>query len=265
LELTHFWNKELWNEEAFLLPVDEVFNRNAKVLDIGCGSGIWCLDMAQKYPNCHFTGFDILANFPLDVKEPNVDFELGNILEGLPYEDNKFDLVFMRNMKSCFTQKDYNICLQEIVRVSRRWILILDSDIILINGSPLANRLRVEILDELLTKYDINLMPSSIIRKCLEDNDQLSDIYFEDKQCRIGEWGGKLGTIYWQILKWAAKNLHHSVSSLGYSEEEFNLRVDEAFNELNQYNSYDMVFRIYAQKNVERRKSFSVKKLGRSI
>jgi ubiquinone/menaquinone biosynthesis C-methylase UbiE len=100
--------------------------------------------MAQKYPNCHFTGFDILANFPPEVKEPNVDFALGNILEGLPYEDNKFDLVFMRNMKSCFTQKDYNISLQEIVRVSRRWILILDSDIILINGGPLANQLRVE-------------------------------------------------------------------------------------------------------------------------
>src|SRR5437763_16950693 len=105
-------------------------------------SGRKSLDMAKKYPNCHFTGFDILANFPLDVKEPNVDFALGNILEGLPYEDNTFDLVFMRNMKSCFTQKDYDICLQEIVRVSCRWILILDSDVILIDGGPLANQLR---------------------------------------------------------------------------------------------------------------------------
>jgi hypothetical protein len=35
LELTHFWNKELWKDNAFLLPVDEVFSRNAKVLDIG--------------------------------------------------------------------------------------------------------------------------------------------------------------------------------------------------------------------------------------
>jgi hypothetical protein len=104
------------------------------------------------------------------------------------------------------------------------------------------------------------MLPSSIIRKCLEDNDQLSNIYFEDKQCPIGEWGGKLGTVYWQILKWAAKNLYHSVSSLGYSEDEFNLRIDEAFDELNQYNSYDMVFRIYAQKNVEKRNSFSVRK-----
>ena len=49
----------------------------------------------------------------------------------------------------------------------------------------------------------------------------------------------------------------------GYSEKEFNSRVDEAFDELNQYNSYDMVFRIYAKKNVERRSSFSVKKIGR--
>lgn len=35
LELTHIWNKELWEGQSFLLPVDEVFSRNAKVLDIG--------------------------------------------------------------------------------------------------------------------------------------------------------------------------------------------------------------------------------------
>jgi hypothetical protein len=100
--------------------------------------------MARKYPNCHFTGFDILDNFPLQIKESNVDFALGNILDGLPYDDNTFDLVFMRNMKSCLGQKDYNKCLQEMVRVSSRWILILDSDIILIDGGPLANQLREE-------------------------------------------------------------------------------------------------------------------------
>ena len=100
--------------------------------------------MARKYPNCHFTGFDIVDNFPLVVKESNVDFMLGNVLEGLPYDDNTFDLVFMRNMKGCLSQKDYNICLQEIIRISRSWILILDSDIILIDGGPLANQLREE-------------------------------------------------------------------------------------------------------------------------
>jgi hypothetical protein len=35
LELTHIWNKELWEGQSFFLPVDEVFSRNAKVLDIG--------------------------------------------------------------------------------------------------------------------------------------------------------------------------------------------------------------------------------------
>ncbi|CAB4374097.1 unnamed protein product [Rhizophagus irregularis] len=261
LELTHIWNKELWEGQSFFLPVDEVFSRNAKVLDIGCGTGIWSLDMARKYPNCHFTGLDIVDNFPLELKQSNVDFALGNILEGLPYDDNTFDLVFMRNMKGCLSQKDYNKCLQEIIRVSSRWILILDSDIILIDGGPLANQLREEVLDELMKNYDINMMPSSIIRKCLEDNNQLSDIHFEDKQCPIGEWGGRLGTLYLEILKWATKNLYHSVSTL-YSEEEYNLKVDEAFEELNHYNGYDMVFRICAKKNVEKRKS--LKKIVRN-
>ncbi|CAG8606957.1 1189_t:CDS:2 [Rhizophagus irregularis] len=164
-------------------------------------------------------------------------------------------------MKGCLSQKDYNKCLQEIIRVSSRWILILDSDIILIDGGPLANQLREEVLDELMKNYDINMMPSSIIRKCLEDNNQLSDIHFEDKQCPIGEWGGRLGTLYLEILKWATKNLYHSVSTL-YSEEEYNLKVDEAFEELNHYNGYDMVFRICAKKNVEKRKS--LKKIVRN-
>ena len=99
------------------------------------------------------------------------------------------------------------------------------------------------------------MMPSSIIRKCLEDNDELSDISFEDEQCPVGKWGGEIGMIYWQILKWAVKNLYHSVSSLGYSEKEYNLLVDEAFDELNQYNAYNMIFRICAKKRMFKKKT----------
>ncbi|CAG8725820.1 3623_t:CDS:2, partial [Funneliformis caledonium] len=233
LELTHTWNKALWNEQSFALPACEVFNRNAKILDIG-------LDMAQKHPNCHFTGLDVYFPPDIDIKGENVKFTLGNILNGLPYEDNSFDLVFMRSMKGCFTNKDYNSCLQEMIRVSCRWILIIDSDIVLIDGGPLATQLRDQVLDELLTKFDISMMPSSIIRKCLESSDKLSDISFDDEQCPIGKWGGEIGMIYWQILKWSTKNIYHSVSSLGYSEEEYNLMIDEAFDELNQYHAYNM-------------------------
>ncbi|CAG8445693.1 16002_t:CDS:2 [Funneliformis mosseae] len=243
LELTHTWNKALWNEQSFALPACEVFNRNAKILDIG-------LDMAQKHPNCHFTGFDVYFPPDIDIKGENVKFTLGNILNGLPYEDNSFDLVFMRSMKGCFTNKDYNSCLQEMIRVSCRWILIIDSDIVLIDGGPLATQLRDQVLDELLTKFDISMMPSSIIRKCLESSDKLSDISFDDEQCPIGKWGGEIGMIYWQILKWSTKNIYHSVSSLGYSEEEYNLMIDEAFDELNQYHAYNMGFRICAKKKM---------------
>ncbi|KAM3413477.1 hypothetical protein BST61_g11599 [Cercospora zeina] len=43
-----------------------------RILDIGCGSGIWCLEMADKYPNAQITGMDVSPIQPTKNRPYNV-------------------------------------------------------------------------------------------------------------------------------------------------------------------------------------------------
>lgn len=46
-----------------------------RILDLGTGSGIWCIEMGDLYPSAEVTGVDLSANMPNWVP-PNVHFEV---------------------------------------------------------------------------------------------------------------------------------------------------------------------------------------------
>ncbi|KAH9081724.1 hypothetical protein EDB83DRAFT_2334409 [Lactarius deliciosus] len=70
-----------------------------RVLDLGCGVGMWTIDAARKWPDTTFVGFDLVnVQFPLNSLEPHVarriSWEHGNFLSNkLPFEDDTFDHV----------------------------------------------------------------------------------------------------------------------------------------------------------------------------
>ena len=49
-----------------------------KILDLGTGSGIWAIDMAEKYPSAIVIGVDTAAVQPILVP-PNVQFEIDDV------------------------------------------------------------------------------------------------------------------------------------------------------------------------------------------
>ena len=46
-----------------------------RILDLGTGSGIWCIEMGDLYPSAEVIGVDLSANMPNWVP-PNVHFEV---------------------------------------------------------------------------------------------------------------------------------------------------------------------------------------------
>ncbi|EKM78109.1 hypothetical protein AGABI1DRAFT_129890 [Agaricus bisporus var. burnettii JB137-S8] len=70
------------------------------VLDIGCGTGWWVMNMAQRWPNTLFVGFDILEIQPrlrdfehfLELTE-RISWVHGNFLDDFPFPDDHFDYV----------------------------------------------------------------------------------------------------------------------------------------------------------------------------
>lgn len=96
------------------------------VLDLGCGSGGWAMDIARQYPEVSVTGVDNNESLLQYVKAyarvrelENVQFQTMNILQPLDFPDASFDLVNARCLFSSFTPKDWSPLLQECKRILR--------------------------------------------------------------------------------------------------------------------------------------------------
>ncbi|CCA67628.1 hypothetical protein PIIN_01456 [Serendipita indica DSM 11827] len=83
--------------ESILRPSDEGEPRS--VLDLGCGSGIWAIEMAKEYPNASIVALD-LAPAPIDLENipPNCRFEIDDVNLGLSHYhgNSRFDIIHTR-------------------------------------------------------------------------------------------------------------------------------------------------------------------------
>jgi ubiquinone/menaquinone biosynthesis C-methylase UbiE len=93
----------------------------ARVLDVGCGSG-WATRLLSEYAiNGHVTGIDISDEMIGVAREsskafPNADFEVASA-EQLPFADNEFTHAF--SMESLYYYANIPLALEEIHRVLR--------------------------------------------------------------------------------------------------------------------------------------------------
>ncbi|EWC48813.1 hypothetical protein DRE_00118 [Drechslerella stenobrocha 248] len=68
-----------------------------KILDIGTGTGIWAIEMADAYPSAHVIGNDLSAIQPKWVP-PNASFEIDDVESVWTHDANSFDLIYCRYM-----------------------------------------------------------------------------------------------------------------------------------------------------------------------
>jgi ubiquinone/menaquinone biosynthesis C-methylase UbiE len=94
---------------------------NARVLDVGCGSGWATRLMAEQAPNGSAVGIDISDEMVRRAQETttatNVKFQLASA-EQLPFSDGEFTDAF--SMESLYYYRDMLSALREIKRVLRR-------------------------------------------------------------------------------------------------------------------------------------------------
>jgi SAM-dependent methyltransferase len=67
------------------------------ILDLGSGSGIWSIDMADKHQTATITGIDIAATMSEWVP-PNVQFEIEDVEEDWLFQKESFDFIFGREL-----------------------------------------------------------------------------------------------------------------------------------------------------------------------
>ena len=118
----------------------------ARILDVGCGSGRWAMELAAQFPRAQVTGLDLTPppaddtrtlGFGLDRRPPNYGFFQGNVLEGLPFSDETFDMVHQRLLITAVPADRWPFVVGELARVTRRggWVELAECGVPE-NGGP---------------------------------------------------------------------------------------------------------------------------------
>ncbi|KAI9512507.1 hypothetical protein F5148DRAFT_1351823 [Russula earlei] len=115
----HLW-RTLFDGRPTVMDISRSPHR---VLDLGCGVGMWTVDAARRWPNATFVGFDLVnVQFPLKHLDPHVarriTWEHGNFLSTkLPFEDDTFDLVHIRHISKGVPEHKWSSLFEEVRRV----------------------------------------------------------------------------------------------------------------------------------------------------
>ncbi|KAI8649945.1 hypothetical protein NCS56_01445800 [Fusarium sp. Ph1] len=101
------------NGQLFISPVGKD-KKMKRVLDVGCGTGIWSMDFADEHPEAEVLGVDLSPIQPTFVP-PNVSFFVDDVEEEWAYT-SLFDFIYLRamtgsirNWPKFFTQAYHNL------------------------------------------------------------------------------------------------------------------------------------------------------------
>ncbi|ORE13553.1 S-adenosyl-L-methionine-dependent methyltransferase [Rhizopus microsporus] len=119
----------------FCAPTRPQLEKGIIVLDIGCGSGTWTMEMSTAFPKSTFIGIDKNACFPKDIKPRNCHFRTCDTLHPqqlfLPFPDNSIDYIFQRDLNWGLNAQMWQPLLQECLRILKPggWIEFVESDL----------------------------------------------------------------------------------------------------------------------------------------
>ncbi|RUS15131.1 S-adenosyl-L-methionine-dependent methyltransferase [Endogone sp. FLAS-F59071] len=177
----------------FSAPVEEALEQGIKVLDVGCGTGAWMLEMAADYPRSTFVGIDIANVFPISNVPANCTFFNANVLKGLPFEE-EFDYVFQRFLLLAFTPEEWATSVKEIVRVTKPggWIELFEQSVKLERPPQCMDVWNAA--QTICWSRGIDTEYVWHIKELLASNN-IEDIEMDYISCPLG-WGGRVGEVH---------------------------------------------------------------------
>ncbi len=213
------------------------------ILDVACGTGIWCREMAQQFPRARVVGFDIDqtplnrsrgASRPGGQFPPNFHFQIADALQPFPFEDETFDFVHARFIAPFVPIDRWPHVVGEMMRVLKVGgaIEIVDMERLPVTTSPAYHRLT--------EKMGMKLMSSRNLYSGVEDHlvKHLSEAGAERIQQRkftigTGPQSQRQQQLLASDLFSALAHLRGVIATLGViSEEEYDTLVEQARQEV---------------------------------
>lgn len=109
-------------------PIPTPLPKGFKVLDVGCGPGSWIKDFKRAHPESDAHATDFADTYK--PSDEDVTFVHGDILKGLPFEDNTFDFVHMRFFTGALKTAEWPLAIKELHRIVKPggWVQQVEPD-----------------------------------------------------------------------------------------------------------------------------------------
>ncbi|CAI2161444.1 7640_t:CDS:2 [Funneliformis geosporum] len=215
--------RDLFKSE-FSAPVEEILTLNGKIMEIGYGSSSWIINMAYEYPNSEFIGLYLKQDPIISQNMPkNLTFIRDNLC--LSYDDDEFDFVRIGELIYRLSEVEFEIIINEMVRVTKRggWIEISEP-----RYFP-PKHTKLEIICKSFTEINelqgINMNLFDKMQFMLHSTNQLQEIQVDNKVLTLGPKGGELGIRFVEIYMTYYKEIYGQDIALHlgmpYEYEEF--------------------------------------------
>ncbi|RIA99020.1 S-adenosyl-L-methionine-dependent methyltransferase [Glomus cerebriforme] len=256
--LEHNILRYIWQGNFSSRIEERLIKENTKVIDLGCGSGQWSIDMSLKYPLSTFIGIDISSiSFPPQENKPdNLAFLQHNLLEhpGVPFPNEIFDFVFLRNLAFKMEYNGWGHVINEAVRVTNinGCIEIMNYDLYKdneeVSNGPIMNKFQLS-LNMLHDRDNMKMPTSTDVIEYLYRTNRITNIQVEEKISPLGPWGGKLGELALVNFKMAYNGFKVFLQPyMKITEDEYDNLLNELGNECNKYKTRFYTYRVYGTK-----------------
>lgn len=223
------------------------------ILDVGCGTGRWAIEMAQLFPAARVVGVDVAApsmetttsheQLPL-----NYVFQAGNILEGLAFPAASFAFVHQRYMIGAIPAERWPGAVSELMRLTRPggWVELVEAGTSRGGGSALAA------VDKwvaaVLARRNLNIHLGARLGDFLQSAG-LQDITVREVPLPLGQYGGRVGVLVETDYFSAVTAMRAPVVALGIaSEADYEQTVQAAREEVRKGKCIFPVYVAYARR-----------------
>ncbi|RKP14287.1 S-adenosyl-L-methionine-dependent methyltransferase [Piptocephalis cylindrospora] len=197
-----------------------------KALDVGTGTGIWCMEMAEKHTDCQIVGVDIATIQPSTVVPSNCTFQVVNALEGLPeFQDNTFDFVFQRAMLGSYQDEQWPVQVAMYKRLCRPGgtVEMMEFDGHLKGFGEHGKRLN-DLTEKMCLARGMNTYNAIRGKEYLE-KEGFTDVHEVIKRLNFGSRHGNMGTL-------AVQDFEDLYKGLGVLMVQFNFIGEEELKQL---------------------------------
>ena len=253
LDLQHFMLRAALRAN-YLAPI----TRPGAVLDVGCGTGRWAMELAAQFPEATVVGVDIVPASPerqaslgygLARLPDNYAFVAGNLLEGLAFAPASFDFTHQRLLYSSIPEPRWPGAVHELARVTRPggWVEMVEGSLGSVEGQagPAMSQLFAW-AQQVTAPRGINLQIGVRLREFAQDAG-LRHVTQQEVKLPIGG-PSRLGAMVKADLVSVSQALGAAIKGAGVADPAaFDATLDAWQDEMARYRYYWPVYVVYGQ------------------